>query len=488
MPDVIIAGGGLAGLACGVALSDRGLRVTVLERSDRLGGRAGSWPDRATGDMVDIGPHVMHSEYRNMLSLLKRLGTREQIQWQPEEVLAIASKPHLTALRHAALPPPLSLIPSLLKAPGLSIRDHLSMARTTWRAMKLLEEDIPALDRTTALDFLRSAGVSEPMIAWWWKFAAMVVTNVPLERCSAAALLRIHSQLSGYRRLHFGFAAVGLAELYAAQATRVIEAAGGAVLMNSAICAITGTPDASGRGAADTVILADGSRLRARHIVSALPPRDLDAVLPEAWKAAQPFSDLSAFEPSPYVSCYLWFDRVVTNKRFVSHLWSPSRLNYDFYDLSKIRRGWQDRPSVVATNIIYSHRAHDMTDDDIIRATVREMAEFAPDAAGARLTHARVHRIPMAIPCPTPGTESRRPPPRTPVSGLILAGDWVQTHLPCTMESAVMSGMLAAEQVLADVGKPHRMAQFPRTPDGLSGLVRRMARARRSSNNRRDPG
>lgn len=475
MPDVVVAGGGLAGLSCAVALADRGLQVTVLERSARLGGRAGCWPDERTGDMVDIGPHVMHSEYRNMLGLLQRLGTRELIQWQPHEVLSIASKPRMLDLRHAPLPPPLSLFPSLIRAPGLSLRDHVSMSVTTWRAMKLLEEDIPALDRMTALDFLRDAGVTERMIEWWWRFAAMVVTNVPLERCSAAALLRIHSQLSGYRGLHFGFAAVGLAELYADQATRAIAAAGGRVLTGR------GVRQVAGAGKAEGVILADGSRVHARHVVSALPPQDLDAVLPAAWKSAGGFGLLGSVEPSPYISCYLWFDRVITGKRFVSHLWSPHRLNYDFYDLAKIRRGWEGRPSVIASNIIYSHRAHHMADEEIIRATVAEIAEFAPGAATARLTHARVHRIPMAIPCPVTGTESLRPAARSPVPGLILAGDWIQTHLPCTMESAVMSGLLAAEAVLADVGKPAALAQPPRTPDGLSGLVRRMARRRRDA-------
>ncbi|GIZ50140.1 hydroxysqualene dehydroxylase HpnE [Noviherbaspirillum aridicola] len=475
MPDAIIAGGGLAGLACAVALADRGLQVAVLERGGRLGGRAGSWRDDVSGDMVDIGPHVVHSEYRNMLALLQRLGTRELIQWQPEEVIALATAPGPMPLGHSPLPPPLSLIPGLLKAPGLRLRDHLSMAIPTWRAMKLLEEDIGALDAQSALDFMRRSGVSERMIEWWWKFAAMVVTNVPLERCSAASLLRIHGQLSGYRRLHFGFAAVGLGELYAEQAARVIRTAGGEVRTGCAVRAI----EAGGR--APSVVLADGTRLHAGHIISALPPHELDSVLPAEWKRAEPFASLRRFEPSPYVSCYLWFDRPVMPRRFVSHLWSPARLNYDFYDLSRIRRGWEGRASVVATNIIYSHRVHHLGDDEIVRATVAELAEFAPAAAQARLVHARVHRIPMAIPCPVVGFERMRPATRTRVPGLILAGDWVKTGLPCTMESAVMSGMLSAEEVLAALGKPQRLARPPRMPDGLSGLVRRAARAYRGS-------
>lgn len=160
-------------------------------------------------------------------------------------------------------------------------------------------------------------------------------------------------------------------------------------------------------------------------------------------------------------------------ERFISHLWSPTRLNYDFYDLSKIRRGWDSRPSILASNIIYSHRAQAMSDEEIIRATMREIVEFAPAATQAHILHSRVHRIPMAIPCPVPGTEVKRPPTRTSISGLVLAGDWIQTQLPYCMESAVRSGWLAAEQVLAERGTPRRLAIPPRPYDGLAGLVRR---------------
>jgi 15-cis-phytoene desaturase len=456
--------------------------VTLVEREIRLGGRAASCQDNATGDMVDVGPHVFHSEYRNMLAFLHRLGTSRLLCWQLDPVLTVASKPLPTRLTHGLLPPPFSLMASLLGARGLSLADLLSMSRLTCRVACFGEEEIARLDRMTALDFFRAQGVTERMIDWWWRFAAMVVANVPLERCSAASIMRIHAQLSSYRGGHFGFAKTGLAELYVQQAVRAIEAAGGRVLMGTRVAAVLGQSCVEG------VALADGTRLPASTVISALPPQQLAPLLPPSWKAEEPFRHLDDFEPSPYISSYLWFDRPVGMERFVAHLYSPQRLNYDFYDLTQIRAGWTGRPTVSASNIIYSHRAAGMSDEEIVAATVRELAEFAPQAAKARLVHAQVHRIPMAIPCPTVGFERMRPPAGTKVPGLLLAGDWTQTHLPCSMESAVKSGLTAAEEVLASLGRPARLAVPLRPYDGVGAVARPLAAWQRGTRPFTTPG
>lgn len=451
---VVVIGGGLAGLACAVALADHGLQVTVLEAAPRLGGRASSWHEAATGDLVDTGPHIFLSEYHNLLAFLARLGTSRLLGWQR-----------------------LNLMSSLLHAPGLGLPDYWSMRRVALRGMQFGEEEVDTLDAISMLDFLREQGVSEAMIAVWWRHAALIAANVPLERCSAASLLRIHAHLSGYRGLQFGFAAVGLGELYTAQASRIIEEGGGQVRTGALATAILGRERAEG------VVLAGGERILADAVVSAVPPQALDPLVPPWWRAVAPFTaglaGLDRFESCPTISTYLWFDRDLRSERFYSHLWSPTRLNYDFHDLCQIRQGWRGRPTVMASNIIHSHRAHAMRDDEIVRATVAEIAEFAPEAARARVLHADVHRIPMAVPCPVPGFERMRPPSTGAVPGLFLAGDWIRTHLPCTMEGAVKSGWMAAEAVLSAHGDIARLAIPARPYDGLAGLVRRRAARRR---------
>jgi len=67
-----------------------------------------------------------------------------------------------------------------------------------------------------------------------------------------------------------------------------------------------------------------------------------------------------------------------------------------------------------------------------------------PQVRVAKLLRATVIREPRATFSLAPG-QPPRPPSETPVKGLFLAGDWIDTGLPATIESAVRSGHRAAE-------------------------------------------
>ena len=72
--SVLVIGGGLAGLAAAVRLAERGYRVTIVEARNRLGGRAGSFTDPATGQMVDACQHVSMGCCTNLAHFCARSG------------------------------------------------------------------------------------------------------------------------------------------------------------------------------------------------------------------------------------------------------------------------------------------------------------------------------------------------------------------------------------------------------------------------------
>ena len=94
-----------------------------------------------------------------------------------------------------------------------------------------------------------------------------------------------------------------------------------------------------------------------------------------------------------------------------------------------------------------------------------ELAEIWPSAREAQLLRWWVvteHGATFAV---RPGIEALRPPQRTPIDGLFLAGDWTDTGWPATMEGAVRSGYLAAQEILQDLDRPTRLIR-PGLPSG----------------------
>lgn len=260
--DVAIIGGGLAGLACALALEGSGLRVCVFERSASLGGRAQSWTDAHTGDAIDLGPHIFLTEYSNMLALLDSLGTRDRVAWETKRLIRLREGSRTTDMQLHRLPPPLHLLPSFAKVRTLSWRDK----RSNWPMLRLAmcadEQVVRELDEMTAAELLRKLGVTRRFIDWFWATACITVMNVPLEQCSAGALLRVFAQLIGRREYRIGFAACGLAELFAPAASECIANQDGNIYLNTAVRRLV-IDNAQIKG----VVLADGTHLSVGYCV-----------------------------------------------------------------------------------------------------------------------------------------------------------------------------------------------------------------------------
>jgi zeta-carotene desaturase len=88
----------------------------------------------------------------------------------------------------------------------------------------------------------------------------------------------------------------------------------------------------------------------------------------------------------------------------------------------------------------------DRSNAQLIAIAHEELLEAIPGSRSSQLLRATVVREPRATFSLAPG-QPQRPDTQTPVPGLYLAGDWIATGLPATIESAVRSGHRAADAV-----------------------------------------
>ena len=88
-----------------------------------------------------------------------------------------------------------------------------------------------------------------------------------------------------------------------------------------------------------------------------------------------------------------------------------------------------------------------LTNEAIVALATAEVRDALPPSRDAIVLRAQVVREKRASFSVAPD-QPPRPSPRTDVRGLFLAGDWIDTGLPATIESAVISGHAAAEAAL----------------------------------------
>ena len=149
---------------------------------------------------------------------------------------------------------------------------------------------------------------------------------------------------------------------------------------------------------------------------------------------------------SPIVTVNLWFDRDVLADVEAPFVGFPGRSMQWVFDKRAVFGGEASHLSLVSSG---ASPLVALTNEDLIVGAHAELLEALPAARRASLLRGTVVREPRATFSLAPG-QPARPSVVTPVCGLYLAGDWIDTGLPATIESAVRSGHLAADRAAAE--------------------------------------
>src|ERR1700744_2194071 len=120
-------GGGLAGLAAGVALAESGWRVRLFEQRPFLGGRATSYvlPD---GEHVDNCQHVTLGCCTNLDDFYRRVGSTNKGKFF-DRLLFLDPQGRDGEMEAVSLPAPFHMTGSFAKFAPLSLADNISIGR-----------------------------------------------------------------------------------------------------------------------------------------------------------------------------------------------------------------------------------------------------------------------------------------------------------------------------------------------------------------------
>ncbi|MBA3886609.1 MAG: FAD-dependent oxidoreductase [Acidobacteria bacterium] len=444
-PEVVVIGGGFAGLSAASLLAGHGTRVLVVDARPQLGGRATAFTDRTTGELVDNGQHVLFGCYYQTLDFLRRIGAEGNVRFQASlEIPYIDGAGQRSVLRCPPLPSPYHLLAAVLDWDAMPWRDRLNAVRLAGPLRRARRD----LDRTgavafggtaTVADWLEAHGQGATLRAWLWEPLAVAALNQPVDQAAAAPFIRVLAEMFGPdpRAAALVLPTTPLHLMYAEPARAFITARGGEVRTNAlARLVIRG-------GMVDGVDIR-GERITAPHVIAAVPWFAMRALLgPEPPAALAPLlARCEAMHSMPIVTVNLWYDRTVMDDAFVG---LPGREMQWVFDKRAVFGEAASHLSLVSSG---ATALTGMSAEDLTALAAREVAEALPRARAATLLRSTVVREKRATFSLAPGQPSR-PGNVTPVEGLLLAGDWTDTGMPGTIESAVMSGHRAAQTILA---------------------------------------
>lgn len=449
-PRVVIVGGGLAGLAAAVGLANRDLRITLLESRPRLGGRASSFVDPATGTLVDNCQHVSMACCTNLADFCQRVGTRALFRPLAELRLLAPDTPP-TVWKASRLPAPLHLLPSFLKSRFLSATEKLRIMY----AMACLRWANP-LDPRPFEAWLRAHCQTPRTLSRYWSTVLVSALNERLDQMDVALARKVF--LDGFLRNRAGHVvevpAVPLGELYGRRLESWFADAGIEVRLGTGVRCI----DCDCEGAVRGVTLRDGTSLPADFVVVAVPfdrvaglfNSELQPRLPEL----KPIDQIAS---TPITGIHLWFDRDVCP---VDHaVVIDKTIQWVFNHSMLLADPGVDGEQYLQLVVSASYDLASLDKAEVIRIACDDLAAFWPSVRNAKLLRSWVVTEHGATFSARPGIDALRPSQRGSIEGLFFAGDWTRTGWPATMEGAVRSGYLAAEGVLGDLGRPIRLLQ-----------------------------
>lgn len=442
-PDVIVVGAGCAGLAAACALAERGARVLVLEARGQLGGRATAFLDRESGEYVDNGQHVLMGCYHQTRRYLARVGASDAVQFQERLAFTCVDMcGTLTRLDCPDWPPPLHLAGGLLRWRALTWRDRIAALRIKQglgaaRRAVTQGAPLPVLPGETVSAWLMRHGQTARLIEMLWEPLAIAALNQSVAHSQAEPFVRILGQIFSDDPFDaaLGVPARPLHQVFGEPARAFIEARGGQVKLDALSRVVL---------AGDRVGYVDtrGTSVRAATVILAVPWFGLAGVLrgSEQGLLGDLLTREAARAASSIVSVNLWLERGAMPSPFVG---LPGRTFQWMFD-----KRWAFGEAVSHFTLVASDADQVLrrSNDEIADLALAEARDALPGLRQAKVSRVRVVREPNATFSLGAG-QPPRPGTRTPVQGLLLAGDWTDTGLPATIEGAIVSGHAAAAAV-----------------------------------------
>ncbi|NGZ29518.1 MAG: NAD(P)-binding protein [Magnetococcales bacterium] len=433
--DILILGGGVAGMAAAVAAIGRGLRPLLLESSRQLGGRARSFYAPALGEEVDNGPHLLVGACHHTLDLLTTIGSRHLVKSANRVQYTFwNSSLGWHQLSCPDWPAPWHVLAGLWQFPGLNWQDRLVALRIGGDCLLL-----PAsLAQQSVTQWLFSRGQTQALFQRFWSPLCLAILNEPPGSANARLFARVLADAFFKDR---GGAipltiTCPLSDLFARPCENYILAHGGEIQYGRRVTDLTGD---------DSQLLTIGTNQGSIHqpppTLCALPMTTVGRLLP-AWREEEGWDVLNH---APIVSVHLHYEQ-------------PTSLPAPLVGVPEMVSQWLlQRPSrqpgtALSAVLSGAYREVHWSEEKLVTTVHQDVGKILPQLANTPPRGHLVIKEHRATLAAWPGVDDHRPQATTRWKNFALAGDWSRTGLPATLEGAVQSGRSGISELVKESG------------------------------------
>lgn len=427
MRRIVIVGGGLAGLSAAAFLVKNNFHVRIFEQSPKLGGRAYSFIDSESGDEIDNGQHLLLGCYKDTFEFASIINASENFIFEKKLSIPMATvagqdySGKIIYLEATSAPYPLSLFFGLLNFDALTFLERIKILELL---AKIFFSNYNAAELTVE-EFLENNGQSNNIKKYLWEILSIGSLNCKSRDASAEIFVRILREIffTGGDASKFVIPKYGLSKSFCEPARKYLEGQGSEIFLSNGLQA------AQNDGTKISSLQFDNSLNDYDDVIVAAPPFALNKIT-----GLESLAQNEIFEYSPILTVHVWLNENHLKEKYYALIDSPVHWVFN-------------HQKFVTIVISAAEEFVAMSEVEIFDLVWKEL-EIYLKLRKENLIRYKVLKEKRATFIPSKQILNRRPGVKTKFDNLFLAGDWIDTELPSTIESAVRSGKMAAEAVI----------------------------------------
>ncbi len=415
MKKIIIIGGGLAGLTTAYYLDKTKFEIELLERTPEFGGRTKSFYLKEFELWLDNGQHLMIMGYQNTIELLQKIDAMKNFYIQNEfEISFIDTEQCLWKFTPANK---LIFVMQLVRFPHLKLKEKILLL---YAIKKLSKINKTALKDLTAYKFLEKLNQSDWIIKNFWSLFVESTLNSPLEFAST-------------EMFSFVFRKMFVEEIQNSRLIMPYNSLYESFIQPLKIDLIQTDVQFQNGVSVKELIIEDAKVVAVKDnqnkfyygdfFVLAVDPNSVNNLLKK--------NHLN-FNYQTILNVHLIFDDYKPRSDFYA-LWN-SFIHWVFFHKTHI--------TLVRS---VADEYNQWNQNDLKEIFLNEFYKFFPDYKKSSLKFYQIIKEKKATFISDINSTESRPNNKTEYSNLFLSGDYTDTGLPSTIESAVTSGKKVAE-------------------------------------------